>query len=80
MTEREATHRETEREKTRREKDTEKLSLSCVLQRTKHTKLLLIVSGKREKRNGCATVDKGDSVFGSSLEDAIATIEPIGRM
>jgi len=44
MTEREA------REKKKEEKRTQKLSLSCMLQRTKHTKLLLIVPGKREKK------------------------------
>ncbi len=36
----------------------------CVLQRTKHTELLLIVPGKREKKNGCATVDEKDIQFG----------------
>lgn len=55
MTEREAT-------KKRRKRHIQKLSLLCVcvcvLRRTKHTKLLLIVSGKREKKNACATVDE----------------------
>jgi hypothetical protein len=51
-----------------------------MLRRTKHTKLLLIVSGKREKRNGCATVDEKDIVFGYLLENAIARIQQIIRM
>jgi hypothetical protein len=52
----------------------------CVLRRTKHTKLLLIVSGKREKKNGCATVDKKDIAFGYLLENAIARIQQTIRM
>ncbi len=60
MTEREATKKKEEEEEEEEEKrHIQKLSLLCVLRRTKHTKLLLIVSGKtREKKNGCATVDE----------------------